>query len=81
MGLGVALTIDLPRGLDDWTLRPAGASAGHRHRDDVWPTSRVRPTAYATGLQRRWSAFGALPFDRSARATLVVPELLYGRGR
>lgn len=64
-GFGVAAVLDLPRGLDD----PADLSAAQEwihavpHRDAGPPG----PAAV--------TAFGAFPFDRSAPARLILPEL------
>jgi isochorismate synthase len=69
VGLGTALELPLPDGLDsvgdiDTVTRRLGAIT----MDD-------RSTCAHSGL----IAFGTLPFDRSAGALLSVPELLYGR--
>lgn len=68
VGLGTALTIDLPAGLDsDGDIRRAGGALAAisctDHSDS--PTSAV-------------IAFASLPFERSAPAVLVVPAVTYG---
>lgn len=68
VGTGSALTIPLPRGIEDASdLAAVGAvlRAIECH-DEVGPTGSAIV------------AFGALPFDRSEPATLVVPEVTYG---
>jgi menaquinone-specific isochorismate synthase len=80
VGLGAALTIDLPRGLNapDDLREAAGALAAIAAEDHVahhggsGPADRSGPGSSAV------VAFGAFPFDRSAGAALVVPEVLYG---
>jgi menaquinone-specific isochorismate synthase len=69
VGLGTALTIELPLGLDA--------------RDDLERAARVLasvPCDDRTGLASNGViGFGALPFDRAGRTALVVPEVVYGR--
>ncbi len=68
VGLGTALSIPLPFGLDsDRDLRDASAAVASIPCDDHVGTA-------ASGVV----AFGALPFDRSASAALVVPEVILG---
>jgi menaquinone-specific isochorismate synthase len=68
VGLGTALTIPLPRGLDSGRdLRDASAAVASIRCDD-------HVGAAAGGVV----AFGAIPFDRSASAALVVPEVIFG---
>ena len=68
-GRGCALAVELPGGLDgpDPAARVAAALAAIEVDDDV-----RRPGSGPV-------AVGALPFDRRAPATLVVPELVVGR--
>ncbi len=77
VGLGVAFTIDLPGGLDSPAeVAAAGdALASVAVEDHV---DRGRLPDGAEGPHGGVLGFGALPFDRSAPSTLVVPELLYG---
>jgi menaquinone-specific isochorismate synthase len=77
VGLGIALSVDLPGGLASpgdvsraAELLVAVPIEDHLERSD----DRVGPGSAVV-------AFGALPFDRGAPATLVVPELLYGADR
>ncbi len=67
VGLGRVVTVPLPHGLD----RPADLEAAARGLASVPCDDRVGPP---TGVM----AFGALPFDRSAPATLTVPEVVFG---
>jgi menaquinone-specific isochorismate synthase len=68
VGLGAALSIPLPHGLDsDRDLRDASAAVASIPCDDRVGTG-------GSGVV----AFGALPFDRSAPATLVVPNIIFG---
>jgi isochorismate synthase len=73
VGLGSALVIHLPDGLDS-VDRVAGATGALA---SISVDDRTDPTG-ARAAANRVVAFGALPFDRSAPATLVVPELVYG---
>jgi menaquinone-specific isochorismate synthase len=68
VGLGRALTIDLPRGLDSAADldRAADALASIPCEDRV--------ETHGAGV----IGFGALPFDRSEPAALVVPEVTVG---
>jgi menaquinone-specific isochorismate synthase len=69
VGLGTALTIRLPDGLDD-----GAGVATVRHRLAAIDTDdRVRRPG--SGVL----AFGSLPFNRVKSGTLLVPELIYGR--
>ena len=68
VGLGRALTLALPHGLDDAVAVDAIA----RSMDAVACDDRFDPTT--SGV----IAFAALPFDRSQPGTLVVPEIIYG---
>jgi menaquinone-specific isochorismate synthase len=69
VGLGTALSISLPGGLED-----GDGVASVRHRLAAIDTDdRVRRSG--SGVL----AFGSLPFDRVTAGTLLVPELLYGR--
>ena len=68
VGLGTALRLDLPGGLDDSRLdRPGDATS--------WPRSAAT-TAWRRAPPRSAPvlAFGALPFERDRPATLVVPD-------
>jgi isochorismate synthase len=71
VGLGRALSLELPGGLDDGrAVAAAGAALAAIPCDD----------ALAAGSAGHGVvAFGALPFDRGAAALLEVPELTYGR--
>jgi menaquinone-specific isochorismate synthase len=74
VGLGSALTVELPRGLESaGDLAAAQATlasiATVDHLDGA-----DRPGRGTGGVV----AFGSLPFDRSAPASLVVPEIVYG---
>jgi menaquinone-specific isochorismate synthase len=69
VGVGVALSIPLPGGLED---DDGVASVQHRLAA-IDTDDRVRRTG--SGVL----AFGSLPFDRAIPGALVVPELLYGR--
>jgi menaquinone-specific isochorismate synthase len=75
VGLGRALTIELPGGLADGPAVDAAvaALAGVDCVDRL--PAGVRAPGHAV------VAFGALPFDRTAPASLVVPELTYVRER
>ena len=69
VGLGTALSISLPEGLED-----GDGVASVQHRLAAIDTDdRVRRPG--SGVL----AFGSLPFDRVMPGTLLVPELLYGR--
>ena len=73
VGLGRALTLELPGGLaDDRAVDDAMSTLASIDCDDRLPVG-VAGTGHAV------VAFGALPFDRSATTFLVVPELTYGR--
>ena len=72
VGVGTARRIALPGGLADMAgLDRAVAELASFGCDDLLPaaTTSLRPVL----------AFGALPFDRTAPAILVVPETLYCR--
>jgi menaquinone-specific isochorismate synthase len=74
VGLGTALTIALPHGLDsDADLRAATQTLASIPCDDRLdaPSGAGAPTAALI-------AFATLLFDRSAPATLVVPEITFG---
>jgi isochorismate synthase len=71
VGLGRALSLDLPVGLDD----AAGIDTAVAALAAVACDDRLGPGRFGHAVV----AFGALPFDRGAPATLVVPELTYGR--
>ena len=66
-GAGVALRIDLPAPWPDHVHRVSAALSQIRDDDEV--------RAPGSGPV----AFGALPFDRSAPATMVVPAVVHGR--
>lgn len=68
-GRGVALRIELPRGLTDAAAVAgvAGHLAAFQRCDDM--------AGYGTGAV----ALGALPFVREASGTLVVPRVVIGR--
>ena len=73
IGLGRALVLDLPGGLDDTPgVDAATATLAGIRCDDRLGTG-------VGGAGHAVVAFGALPFDRTAAAELVVPELLYVR--
>jgi menaquinone-specific isochorismate synthase len=69
VGLGCALVVHLPRGLDS-TAEVDGAT-------DVLATVQCddRVDTTTSGVL----GFGALPFERSDSASLTVPEITYGR--
>jgi menaquinone-specific isochorismate synthase len=68
VGLGQALAIDLPEGLDSPSdlARATDALASLPYHDHVGSAS--------SGLM----AFATLPFERSSSAALTVPEVIYG---
>ncbi|MGO8870250.1 MAG: isochorismate synthase MenF [Acidimicrobiales bacterium] len=69
VGLGRALTVDLPRGLEE----PGDLDRAARRLASL-------PCDDRSGLDTCGVvAFGTLPFDRSAPGALVVPEVVYGR--
>jgi isochorismate synthase len=72
VGLGTAITLELPNGLDDidQVRRVGGALSSVPCRDHF---DRDAPRSHGV------VGFGSLPFDRSEPASLVVPEVLYGR--
>ncbi len=73
VGLGRARTLELPGGLADGAGVDAVISAlAGIACDDRLGGGR-------TGPGHAVVAFGALPFERSSPAALVVPELVYGR--
>ena len=77
VGLGVALTIDLPRGREsaDDVRAVSEVLASIATVDHVDGGDPSEPGAQGgNGVL----AFGALPFDRSAPTSLVVPEVVYG---
>ncbi len=68
VGLGRAWTLTLPQGLEDHeAVDNLGRSLATVACDDRFDRA-------TSGVM----AFGALPFDRSAPGTLVVPAILYG---
>jgi isochorismate synthase EntC len=69
VGLGTALSIPLPGGLEDG----AGVAGVQQRLAAIDTDDRVRRPG--SGVL----AFGSLPFDRAMLGTLLVPELLYGR--
>jgi menaquinone-specific isochorismate synthase len=69
VGLGTALSIQLPGGLDDG----AGVAAVRHRLAAIDTDDRVRRPG--SGVL----AFGSLPFNRVKPGTLLVPELIYGR--
>ncbi len=71
VGLGRALELHLPGGLDD----AAAVDAVGRALADIVCDDRMAATATGHPVV----AFGALPFDRTAPASLVVPELTWCR--
>jgi len=71
VGIGSALSLDLPLGLDDADGVDVVAAA----LASVACDDRLDPAQHGHAVV----AFGALPFDRRAPAALVVPELTYGR--
>jgi menaquinone-specific isochorismate synthase len=69
VGLGCALSVDLPHGLDSTAeVDGVGALLAAVRCDDRFDTG----TSGVLG-------FGALPFERSDPASLTVPEVTYGR--
>ncbi|HEX3946328.1 MAG TPA: hypothetical protein VHW47_01430, partial [Acidimicrobiales bacterium] len=82
VGMGTAATLPLPGGLDD----PSGLAAAQRWLAAVSPVA-VSPAGSGGGAgggagERpvgRVTALAALPFDRDAPGTLLVPELVVGR--
>jgi menaquinone-specific isochorismate synthase len=68
-GRGVALRIDLPRGLTDPAAVAGVAST----------LAAIRRAGDLTGPGTGPVAFGALPFARDAAGTLVVPRVVIGR--
>jgi len=71
VGIGTALSLDLPLGLDG----ADGVDAVVATLASVACDDRLGTDRYGHAVV----AFGALPFDRGAPATLIVPELTYGR--
>jgi isochorismate synthase len=72
VGVGCAATIPLPHGLD----APLELEDAARGLASIPCEDRVGP---GPGVGRSGvMAFGALPFDRSAAATLTVPEIIFG---
>jgi menaquinone-specific isochorismate synthase len=69
VGIGTAMSIPLPRGLDD----NQGVAEVQRQLAAIDADDRVARSG--SGVL----AFGALPFARETAGALVVPELLYGR--
>ncbi|HWF22288.1 MAG TPA: chorismate-binding protein [Acidimicrobiales bacterium] len=69
VGVGTALSIPLPGGLEDG----AGVAGVQQRLAAIDTDDRVRRPG--SGVL----AFGSLPFDRAMPGTLLVPELLYGR--
>jgi len=69
VGLGTALSIPLPGGLEDGD----GVAGVQQRLAAIDTDDRVRRPG--SGVL----AFGSLPFDRVMPGTLLVPELLYGR--
>jgi len=71
VGLGRAVTLELPGGLDD---RPAvDAAAAALAAIPFEDGASASSGSHGHGVL----AFAALPFDRSSRSELVVPELVY----
>jgi menaquinone-specific isochorismate synthase len=69
VGMGTSLTVPLPGGLDDEVdIRGVTETL-----DTIPCTDHCPVTAGAV------AAVGSLPFDRSAPASLVIPEVIYGR--
>ncbi len=75
VGLGRAMTLDLPGGLDDGHAVDAVTAA----LAAVTCDDRLGVPSADAG--HGVMAFGALPFDRTAPTSLVVPELTYARER
>jgi menaquinone-specific isochorismate synthase len=69
VGLGTALSIPLPGGLEDGD----GVTGVQQRLAAIHTDDHVRRPG--SGVL----AFGSLPFDRVMPGTLLVPELLYGR--
>ncbi len=73
VGLGVAIELALPRGLDDSDdLTDLVSSLATITVTDGMASGSAHPGGDAV------IAFGALPFDRSSPASLVVPHVLFG---
>jgi len=77
VGLGIAMSIALPGGL----ASPGDVSRVVELLATVSVEDHLEPSDDLVGPGSAVVAFGALPFDRGAPATLVVPELLYGADR
>ncbi len=80
VGLGNALTIPLPSGLDSGTDidRVARLLSSIGCADHLGPDEGAVDRHGPPGGGHAVVAFGALPFDRSAPASLAVPEVVYG---
>lgn len=74
VGLGHAATISLPHGLDA-DLKEAGRRLASIRTEDRARSGNGHTRPPASGV----IAFGALPFDRSAPASLVVPEIVVAK--
>lgn len=73
VGLGHAATISLPHGLDNAAdLKEAGRRLASIRTEDRARSGNGHTRAPASGV----IAFSALPFDRSAPASLVVPKIV-----
>jgi isochorismate synthase len=87
VGLGCATTLALPHGLDVGAeLADVGRRLAAIPCEDrvgpvgVGPAGRVaRAGDNGQAAGKGVVAFGALPFDRSASASLIVPEVLFAR--
>jgi menaquinone-specific isochorismate synthase len=79
VGLGVGLSIDLPHGLASPVdvARAVGILAAVDVGERAPGAAPAEPDGAAVTSASAVVAFGALPFDRHAPATLVVPDLLY----
>jgi menaquinone-specific isochorismate synthase len=72
VGVGCAATIPLPHGLD----APEELEEARRRLTSIPCRDRVGTDTDVVGSGVM--AFGALPFDRSAAATLTIPEIILG---
>ncbi len=83
VGLGRALTIELPSGLERaGDLTGATARLGAIEVEDRLEGHRPgggRLEGRSAGWRAPVLAFGSLPFDRQAPGVLLVPEILYAR--
>ncbi len=80
VGLGCALAIPLPSGLGSPAdLAHVTTVLASIECDDRLGADSDGPAELAAALPGPVLAFGALPFDRDAPTTLIVPEYVFGR--